>query len=92
MTGPVVLRVAGDSYGPPSRIAMILWEGATTAGDRIELHDRRDNTLLVALRTPDTQTLIGFSGPQKGINAPYGFTLALAPSVAQNIQVFLMEL
>ena len=91
MSGPVVLQNIGDSYRQPARIAMIVWEGATTAGDRIEIRDYVTNDLLAAIRTPDTHTFTGFPAPPKGINAPNGFKLSLSPG-SQMIQVYLVEL
>jgi hypothetical protein len=89
--GPIVLRTVGDQYTDGCRLAGILWEGASSAGDRVELRCRSTNALLCALRTPDTHTLLGITFPAKGINAPFGFTLSLAPS-GQTIQIYLMEL
>ncbi len=89
--GPIVVRTVGDAYSDGCRLAGILWEGATTSGDRVELRCRQTNALLCALRTPETQTLLGITFPGKGIAAPYGFTLAVAPS-GQTIQIYLMEL
>jgi hypothetical protein len=89
--GPIVLRAVNDQYADPCRLAGILWEGASSAGDRVELRCRSTNALLCALRTPDTHTLLGITFPAKGIAAPFGFTLTLAPS-GQTIQVYLMEL
>lgn len=89
--GPIVLRTVGDQYTEGCRLAGILWEGATTAADRVELRCRTTNALLCALRTPDTNTLLGLTFPGKGIAAPFGFTLTTAPA-SQHIQVYLMEL
>jgi hypothetical protein len=89
--GPIVLRTVGDHYTDGCRLAGILWEGATSAGDRVELRCRSTNALLCALRSPETHTLLGITFPAKGIAAPFGFKLSLAPS-GQTIQIYLMEL
>jgi hypothetical protein len=81
----------GDQYTDGCRLAGILWEGATSAGDRVELRCRSTNALLCALRSPETHTLLGITFPAKGIAAPFGFKLSLAPS-GQTIQIYLMEL
>jgi len=89
--GPIVLRTVGDQFTEGCRLAGVLWEGATTAGDRVEIRCRSTNALLCALRSPDTHTLLGLTFPAKGLAAPFGFTLAVAPA-SQTIQVYLMEL
>jgi hypothetical protein len=89
--GPIVLRTVGDQYAEPCRLAGLLWEGSTTAADRVEVRCRSTNALLCALRTPDTNTLLGLTFPGKGIAAPFGFKLTTAPA-NQTIQVYLMEL
>jgi len=89
--GPIVLRIVGDEFPDGCRLAGVLWEGATTAGDRVELRCPTTGALLCALRSPDTHTLLGLTFPAKGIAAPYGFRLAVAPA-NQTIQVYLMEL
>ncbi len=92
MIGPVVLQVRGDQYTDSCRISSIVWEGATTEGDRIELTDPLTHELLHAIRTPDTHTYIGVTFGTKGLSAPNGFLLRTSPSAAQTIQVYLMEL
>ncbi len=91
MIGPVVLRVQGDRYVDSCRIVSIVWEGATTEGDRVEFADPDTHELLHAMRTPDTHTYIGVTFGAKGLSAPNGFTLRTAPSTAQTIHVYLME-
>jgi hypothetical protein len=92
VTGPVVMRVAGDVLRDPCRIGSIVWEGATIAGDRVEFVDPVSGTLLHAMRTPDTHTYIGVSFQGKGLGCPNGFQLRTCPTPAQTIQVYLTEL
>lgn len=74
--GPVVLTVVGDAFVEGARIAMILWEGATTAGDTAEVRHRGSpSALLWAGRTDRTDTYLGANFQPAGIHAPNGFTL-----------------
>jgi len=87
--GPVVLQTAGDQYVSSARIAGVLWEGATTAGDRAELKCPETQALLWAARTPDTNTFLGAMVPPEGIHAPYGFRVATLS--AGRLLVYLKE-
>ena len=72
---PVVMSVAGDVYADTCRILAILWEGATTAGDTVELVDRLTNDLLWPGRTDSTNTYLGANIGTEGIHCPNGFKL-----------------
>lgn len=90
--GPVVLQVVGDRYVSSGRIAAVLWEGATTAGDRVEIRDLATNALLMSLRTPDTHTLLGVTFP-KARSAPNGFILTThTPGANARVLVYLEEI
>jgi hypothetical protein len=91
MPGPIVLSTVGATYTPACRLLGILWEGSTTAGDRVEIRCPQTNALLCALRTADSNSCLGITFPAKGIAAPFGFKLTTAPA-SQTIQVYLMEL
>mgnify|MGYP001571123883 FL=1 len=73
--GPVVLSVVGDEFLVPVRIGAVIWEGATTSGDTVELHCPKTLSLLWAARTDVSQTYLGASIPMEGIHAPHGFRL-----------------
>jgi hypothetical protein len=90
--GPVVVRVRGDSYTPSCRISSIVWEGSTTAADRVEFEDPVTGALLHAMRTPDTDTYLGVAFAGKGLGCPNGFRVRTCPATAQTIQVYLTEL
>lgn len=87
--GPVVLETEGDTYTQHARIAGVIWEGATTAGDVVELRCPVTNTLLLPLRTSDTNTFLGAMIPLEGIHAPHGFRAVLLP--AGRVAVYLRE-
>lgn len=72
MTAPVVLQVQGDSYTPSGHIQAIVWDGATTSGDRVVLRHRSTHQILWQGRTELTHTYLGITWP-KGISAPGGF-------------------
>ena len=89
--GPIVLQVVGDTFTDSARITAVIWTGATTAGDTIELRDAKTNALLWTARTPDTNTYLGVNLGPKGLGASNGFRLAMAP-VGTKLLVYLMEL
>jgi len=72
---PVVMTKAGEIYGFRSRINAIVWEGATTSGDTVELIDPITKYPLWAGRTSDTQTYLGVNLGERGTPAPNGFIL-----------------
>ena len=88
-TGPVVMSVQGDAYIQPARILAILWEGATTAGDTVEVRERDSNALLWPGRASDTNTYVGANIGVEGIHAPSGFKLAQISS--GRVLVYLRE-
>jgi hypothetical protein len=71
--GPVILSVAGDQFVEPAQIRAILWEGATTAGDTVEVRERLSGAILFRGRAVGTQTWEGVVLP---LTAPTGFRLA----------------
>lgn len=87
--GPVVLETVGDTYMQSARIQGILWEGATAAGDRVELQCRETGAFLWGGRTADTQTYLGAMVPPEGIHAPFGFTATVL--TAGRLAVYLRE-
>lgn len=88
--GPVVLEVQGDEYVNGARIAGIIWEGATTAGDTVELRCRETGNLLWPGRTDTTNTYLGAVGiGVRGIHCPSGFRLTQIS--AGRVAVYLEE-
>ena len=88
-TGPVIFETLNDEYLTSARIGAILWEGATSIGDTVELQDPVDSTVLWGARTNTTHTYLGANIGPAGIHAPNGFkatTLA-----AGRILVYLRE-
>jgi hypothetical protein len=71
--GPTVLNTLNATYASPARIGGVIWEGSGAAGDRAELRDPIDNTLLLPLTAFDTNIYQGLSGLTHGIHAPNGF-------------------
>lgn len=71
--GPVVMQVAGDAYSQGARINAVLWDGATSSGDRVVLRHRSTNELLWQARTDATQTYVGANFGESGVHAPNGF-------------------
>jgi hypothetical protein len=72
MSSPIVLQVQGDAYGQPAHISAIVWDGATTSGDRVVLRHLGTHELLWQGRTDGTQTYLGVSWA-RGLSAPRGF-------------------
>ncbi len=85
----MVLSVAGDQFVEAARIMSILWEGATTAGDRATVVDRVTNALLFPFRTDGSHTFLGISFGPHGMPAPNGFKLQQIS--AGRVCVFLRE-
>lgn len=71
--GPVVLTAQGASYASPCRIAAIVWEGATAAGNRVELRCPTTNALVWPGRATGEHTYLGLNAGPRGIHCPYGF-------------------
>jgi hypothetical protein len=87
--GPVLMDTLNDVYTGNCRILAIVWEGATTAGNRVELRDPITNLLFWAGRAVDVHTYAGVNLGPSGIHAPNGFqatTLA-----AGQVLVYLRE-
>jgi len=87
--GPILMSAVGDVFVKPARISSIIWTGATTAGDEVELRSPTTNTLLWTARTPDTNTYLGISFGERGQDAPYGFRLTRI--AAGSLIVYLAE-
>jgi len=87
--GPVIMQAVGDLYTGSARIAGVLWEGSTAAGDRAELKCPETQAVLWAARTPDTNTFLGAMVPPEGIHAPYGFRVAILS--AGRLLIYLKE-
>ena len=74
--GPVVMSVQGDEYVNGARIAGIIWEGATSAGDTVELRERDSGNRIWKGRTDTNNTYLGAVGiGVRGIHCPSGFRL-----------------
>ena len=91
LVGPVLLQVVGDTFVDSSRIASILWHGATSAGDICEIRCPRTNAVLWSARTPDLHTYLGVAFAGKGLGAPFGFRLTMV-TAATTVLVYLVEL
>ena len=88
--GPVVLSVQGDEYVNGARIAGIIWEGATTAGDTVEIRERDSGNRIWKGRTDTTNTYLGAVGiGARGVHAPSGFKLVQIS--AGEVSVYLEE-
>jgi hypothetical protein len=72
MSAPVVLQAQGDDYPVNGRIQSLVWDGASTSGDRVVLRHCDTHELLWQGRTELTQTYLGISFPA-GLSAPKGF-------------------
>ena len=73
---PIELTVAGQSYDFSCRILAIVWVGATTSGDTVELrHQGGTIRRIWEARTSDTQTYLGLNLGPYGIHALNGFKL-----------------
>jgi len=74
--GPVILTVAGDKFIQGVRIAAIIWEGATTAGDTVLVSDPATGAVIWPGRTDSGHTYLGANFGPKGIHLPNGFQLS----------------
>jgi len=74
--GPAILDSVGDQFTDGCRIAAIVWEGASTSGDTVELRHRGTNALLWKGRTNTTQTYQGINLGPNGEHCPNGFFMA----------------
>lgn len=74
MANPIILNNVNDESIPKMVIASIIWEGATSVGDTVELkHRDAAQTLIWAARTGVTNTYLGVSFGVRGLAAPDGF-------------------
>ena len=74
-TGPVRMAIAGDTYTQGARISKILWRGAGTAADTIEIVDPVNGAILYPGMAVVANTLVSENWI-KGLSAPNGFKLA----------------
>ena len=79
----------GDSYTDPERILGFVWEGATVAGDRVEIRCPQTNALLWPARAVDVQTYAGLNMGANGVHATYGFKATVLQS--GRVAVYLRE-
>ena len=77
---PVIFQVLNDVYSDGARIAHIIWEGATSIGDQVELQDNDTNQVLWASRAVDVNTYLGMNFSPIGVGAPKGFKASLLDS------------
>jgi hypothetical protein len=88
MASPVVLQVQGDRYAQGAHIQAVVWDGATTSGDRVILRHIGTNELLWQGRTATTQTYLGINW-SNGLSAPNGFYADILMSGL--VMIYLME-
>jgi hypothetical protein len=86
---PVSLTVAGDAYTTNARIMAIVWQGATSSGDTVELQQRGSGGTIWKGRTDSSQTYQGISFGRPGLACPSGFTLAQISN--GEVLVYLLE-
>lgn len=79
-SGPIVFLVQGDRFPESCCIATIIWEGATTSGDRVELRKLDGGELIWPGRTNTTQTYIGANLGPSGVSCSKGFHAAVLMS------------
>lgn len=84
--GPVIMSVVNDQFIEPAAIRAVVWEGATTAGDTVEIREVSTNAILFKGRAITTQTWEGIILPQ---SAPGGFRLSQISS--GTVYVYLAE-
>jgi hypothetical protein len=70
------MTVEGDEFIEPCQVAAIIWEGATSAGDTVELVQRDTGALIWPGRTSETSTYLGVNLGPNGVPAPEGFRVA----------------
>lgn len=89
--GAIVLDAPYEEYTQPCRIIGIIWEGPTTAGDRVMIRGRENSSTAViwAARTDSANTYLGAIWGPPGINAPDGFWVEVLS--AGTVYVYLPE-
>lgn len=75
-SGPIIFETAGDQFTDSCCIASIVWEGATSSGDRAELAKLQGGEVIWAGRTNTTQTYLGANLSPYGVSCPKGFHCA----------------
>ena len=72
---PVLLNTLDAEYVIPSRILTVVWEGSTSAGNRVELTDPTDSSKVLwqCRAGTETHTYLGINLGEKGQHAPNGF-------------------
>ena len=83
---PVILEVVGDEIVGAGRVGAVIWTGATTSGDTVELN----NGDFWRCRTDTTQTYLGMSLSQHGVTIP-NQRLRLTQISAGRIYVYVLE-
>ena len=73
-SGPVVMLASGDRFTDSCCISLVVWEGATTSGDVVELQRLDGGGLIWAGRTSATQTYLGANLGPSGVSCPKGFS------------------
>jgi hypothetical protein len=71
---PVIVTSVGYTYAQGCCIAAILWEGASTSGDTVEVSKNDTAELIWAGRTNTTQTYLG-ANLGSGVLCPAGFNV-----------------
>lgn len=79
-SGPIIFEAQGDEFIDSGCVASIIWEGATTSGDRVEVRKREGGELIWAGRTNTTQTYLGANLGPSGVSCTKGFHAALLMS------------
>lgn len=89
-TNPVELTAAGQTYDNPCRIAAIVWEGSTSAGDTVELRYQGGKVGKIWRgRAVDSHTYLGVNVGPTGLHAPGGFKVQSISS--GTVFVYLLE-
>ena len=76
MSNPVVLRNVGDKYTGRDRVLAIVWDVATSDGDRVEVRHIGGDVFWSA-RTTLTSTYLGLGFGEPGIEVPNGLELTM---------------
>ena len=79
--GPIEITATGvpNGYAFGCRIGGIIWDGASTSGDRVVLNHMVGGEKLWQARTDTTETHLGLSLPTT-IHVPYGFFCSVLDS------------
>ena len=86
---PVLFQTVNDVYVDSARIAHVVWEGATSIGDQVEIRDEETNALIWAGRAADVHTYQGMNLGPDGVGASKGFRATVLD--AGRVLVYLKE-